>query len=99
MANGKRGGARAGAGRKPRVPGKMERKILEEAIKSAISADRLDRLQAACARGEYLALLEINRLFDRVEQRLLRERAFAQGSAGAAVAESHVSRRQLLAGA
>ncbi len=74
MVKGKRGGARPGAGRKPRVKGKIEHGIVEEAIKSMIQVGCLDRLQAACARGEYLSLLEVARLYDRTEQQILRAR-------------------------
>ena len=58
---------------------------MKRAIIFVISAERLDRLGAACARGEDLALLEMHRLFDRIEQQLLRERDLGKATAAPTV--------------
>ncbi len=74
MVKGKRGGARPGAGRKPKLPGKVERQVVVEVLRSTVPAELLDRLTADCRRGDYFALRDMNRLSAKAEQRILAER-------------------------
>ena len=79
MEKGKHGGARRGAGRKPKLPGKIEASALHQAVRASTPADILDRLLAASGRGDIRAMAAVRRLYYQVEQRLLASLSPATG--------------------
>jgi|SRR5271166_2751615 len=68
----KHGGARRGARRKPKLPGKIELSAVREEARASTPADVLDRLLSASGLGDLRAMAAVRLLYFRAEQRLLR---------------------------